>query len=613
YCHGIPNSMPAGAYKPKSMPLEELTPLTVDTRKGFIRMTLAGVSFQHDRYAYVLAEQMMALVDLVDPKSIEEAVKGLIEAEKLCAESGARIDDIDSWLGTLAELQTHIKRVPPPPLFTPIQIPQTVPNDLSPYGLKEIDRSLCERITQIKNKFDINAKAGIPEEPYTPLIKSLSIDYIATAEINDIEIIHLYPFKNTSKCVIIEEAPYLFPFFDDEGTLFLGIENITPGGSLSVLFQLAEATADSESDRADINWHYLSNNNWVQLRPGFDIISDHTDGLTVSGIVNIAVPDTISKLGNTIMPDTLYWIKVSAPINARAVAETIGIHTQAAKTSARFNKLHDLNRLETPLEAGQISKLVTGDFSVKKVEQLYPSFGGRKPEVSGHFYTRVSEHLKHKGRDIMANDYEKIVLEGFPEIYKVKCISHAMALSANLFRRDLEVAPGFVMVAVIPDLTKLVSGDQLEPKAPVSLLEKIATHLSERTSAFARLKVVNPRYEKMDVKVNVRLHRGKSKSFYAQQLKVEITGFLAPWLLGDSEKICFGQQLFFSDLVGFIERLEYVDFIVDIVLKGACNQHGGVIDPLTARSILTAGKICVEIDDEKCPKPKRAIISPELI
>jgi hypothetical protein len=400
--------------------------------------------------------------------------------------------------------------------------------------------------------------------------------------------------------------PTLFPYFGHEGTLFIGIENLTPGANLSVLFQLAEATADSEQNRAKVDWYYLSNNEWIVLQPDFDVISDETDSLTVSGIVTIAVPDAISTIGNTIMPSDLYWIKLSAPNNVKAIAETIGIHTQAAKASARLSAVNDTNRLENPLDAGSIGKLVEGDFSIKKIEQPYSSFEGRKPEAEGHFYTRVSEQIKHKGRALMSNDYEKIVLEGFTEIYKVKCISHTMGLSANQYRRDLEVAPGFVIVAVIPDLTKLMAGNLLEPKAPISVLEKITRYLQKKTSPFARLKVVNPRYEYVDVCVAVRLYRGKSSSFYAEQLKEDITFFLAPWFLGETEKLSFGQEVLFSDVVGFIEQLDYVDFIVDLRLKGSCKQNGTVIQPITARSILTAGEICVEIDEEKCP-PKNLV------
>ncbi|MBQ4818578.1 hypothetical protein [Aquimarina sp. MMG016] len=698
FCHRMERTFtPENLYNPKSMPIEPLEPLTVNTRKGFIRLTLAGVSFQHNRFTFVLTRQLLALAGLVDPKSISDALQELEEAKTLATETIAIIDsiilDMEGVIGLLENLKTQMDGIPLvntvlPDLLPLIDLSLTIQSSLSQAndfliadppnpaaaqplladgwnnvinlnallglfdqalndfeddleefnietlanfrdevkdnidiiigrldiiigrmnssdtenpGIRLKVEMICTKIESVLDKFDTTLDLGLPKEPYTPLIRALYIDYEAIASKDDIEIVHLYPFENTSKLEDIEQNPTLLPFFDDEGTLFIGIENLNPGGNLSILFQLAEATANSEIDRADLDWYYLTNNNWVALLPEFNIISDGTNGLTVSGIVTIALPGDINKIGNTVMPDNLHWIKVSTPQNAKAVAETIGIHTQAAKASARFSEGNDTSRLNKALEAGSISKLSEGDFSVKKVEQLYPSFDGRQPEDEGHFYIRVSEHLKHKGRALMLNDYEKVVLEGFPEIYKTKCISHTMGLSAIEYHRDLEIAPGYIVITVIPDLTKLVSGNQLEPKVPVSLLEKIENHLRKKISPFARIRVMNPRYEYVNVDINVRLYRGKSQNFYKQKLKEDITNLLAPWFLGDSEKIAFGMPVLFSDVIGFVEQLDYVDFITSLELSTEGGQSGSEIKPLTARSILTAGQICVVIDEEDCP------------
>jgi len=592
-------------YLPKSMPAGPLTPLDVNSRKAFFRVLLKGEDFQHDRYAFVLAQQMFKLAKVADLIKVQAFIDKIKENHRLAHDNEAIIDLLEAAINAAGGAGGAITVQMIQQVFG-IDHPDPIPDEP---GLNQISDDLhdiaLELLIDVQEIAEGNEVPVLPNEPYTPLIKSLSIDYMATADTTDMEIVHLHAFENTSKHGEIEQKPTLFPFYGDEGTLFIGLEELTPGGNLSLLFQLAEATADSESDRAKTEWHYLSNNDWVLLRPDFEVISDETDGLTVSGIVTLAIPDTINTIGNTVMPDTLYWIKVSVPENAKAVAETIGIHSQAAKASARFGEASDRNRLETGLPPDSIAKLVNGDFSVKKVEQPYASFDGRKPEAEGHFYVRVSEHLKHKGRAVMGNDYEKIVLEGFPNIYKVKCITHTMGLSANSYRRDLEVAPGYVAVTVIPDLTKLKSGNMLQPKVPVSLLEKIGEHIRQKTSPFARIKVMNPRYEAVNVNITVRLYRGKSKNFYSQKLKDDITGFLAPWSLGDSEKLAFGQVILFSDVVGFTEQLDYVDYIVDLALHGECGQTGDLIKPLTARSILVGGEICVTIDVEECEKEKK--------
>ena len=39
------------------------------------------------------------------------------------------------------------------------------------------------------------------------------------------------------------------------------------------------------------------------------------------------------------------------------------------------------------------------------------------------YYRRISERLRHKNRAITSWDYEQIILENFPEVFKVKCLN----------------------------------------------------------------------------------------------------------------------------------------------------------------------------------------------
>lgn len=540
---------------------------------------------------------------------------------------------------------------------------------------------------------DLKEPIDVPSEPYTPLIKSLEMDYQAVACMNDIDLIHLHPFQRTSKAVLLPDRcppasvagggaasvpdpdpcsvpvsdsnakpkevprvlPTLFPAHNDEGTLFIGLDGLRPGANLQLLFQFAEATADSEGKRAKTTWHYLTgnepspggqvtDNRWEPLRRGFEVLSDETQGMTRSGIVKIALPRDIRNFAHTLMPPDkdgkhLYWIKVSAPDSTAAVAELLGVHAQAAAVTWHPLPESDRNRLGAPLAAESIGKPLDPEFSIKTVVQPYESTGGRlAEEVGGHFHTRVSEHLRHKGRSVDTFDIEHLVMEAFPEIYKCKCVTHTMALSAHDYHRDLELAPGFITVAVVPDLSKLKAGDLLEPKVPLSMLTAVAAYLRERISPFARLRVMNPRYERIDVGVTVRLANGSDEGHAVEQLKKDLTRFLAPWYLGGSDKLSFGQEVVSSDVVRFLENLKYIDFISRLELsranaaacggkdrgdgsdKGAsadndspndCGNSGDKMEkpgdsqrsilPGTARSILTGGRICVELDRPFCP------------
>ncbi|HRF40844.1 MAG TPA: hypothetical protein PK198_18765, partial [Saprospiraceae bacterium] len=169
----------------------------------------------------------------------------------------------------------------------------------------------------------------------------------------------------------------------------------------------------------------------------------------------------------------------------------------------------------------------------------------------------------------------------------------------------LDWAPGFVSIAVVPDLTKLKPGQDLEPRAPVSLLEEIKAYLKTKISPFVRLKIMNPRYEKVNLNVRVRLRKGKDKTFYAARLKEDLTNLLAPWYITrDSDKLVFGQAVSESEVIRYIESLDYVDFITCLSLSGDEDAPSllRAIGPVTARSILTAGEICVVVDEDDCAR-----------
>lgn len=453
----------------------------------------------------------------------------------------------------------------------------------------------------------------LPNEPWTPTIQNLCIDYTACADKEDIELLHLYPYEGTYKNEALSTQPHLLPYFDEEGTLFMGFENLKPGNNLNLLFQLAESTADSELDKADVDWAYLVNNQWQPLRKGLEVIDDDTKGFTVSGIVKISIPTGINK-SNTIMPSNLHWIKAfvketNVPGKVNAICETLDIFTQAAKVTFSDSPNNDLNRLSNALKAESIAKAVVPAAGLKKIMQPYASFGGKAPEKQGGlFYQRVSEYLRHKGRGIARFDYESMILAQFPKVFKVKCINHDFGLQANSYVKDAELSPGFIVLAIIPDLQKLSPGQGIAPKAPVSLLEEIKTYLKKRISPFIRLKVLNPRYEKVKIKVSVTLKKGKNENYFAVKLKEAINDFLAPWnKTKDSNLLEFGKPISYSEVIRFVEQQDYVDFITCLTLTpestSICENAPDslqIIEPLTARSILTGGEICINISDPAC-------------
>ncbi|MBP1650008.1 MAG: hypothetical protein H6Q26_165 [Bacteroidetes bacterium] len=614
---------------------------------GFLRLTLASaknLDFQHSRYSYVLTRQMLALgkypeiyvgpvYDGISPSgtstaqvlTFDEVFDAVKHSYELTTNIRNRADQLIDKLWTKypdtpntpidfsdGEYKLALGDPPPagklpfPPAAFPLY-PNGVPDNAPLWDGYNLKRMIDYEEDQIlKPTYDKivklqNIRVVIPNEPYTPQIKGISLDYTATATIKDIDLIHLHPYTGTYQPVSNTSSPTLFPLFTDEGNLFIGLKDLQPGNNLSVLFQLAEATADSEAERQTVQWYYLDNNQWKPLRTGFEVLDDATDGLTTSGIIQFSLPANMTN-ENTILPSGLHWIKAAIPFNSRSVAETIGIHTQAVRVTFTNDAANDKMRLATPLDGNQISKLKDADAKVKKISQPYPSFGGSVPEEQGQYYVRVSELLRHKGRAIQKFDYERIVLDAFPQVFKVKCINHSHALDAAAFTNDFPMAPGHVLVAVIPDLNKLKASQAFEPKAPLSLLEKIQESLQKVSSPFVKLKVMNPRYEKVNACIQVKLYPGKDKGYYKDKLAADLREFLAPWAVGVYDKLSFGQCIYRSDIVYFLETRDYVDYVQDLRLWHAGDPNGTDVTnvcPITPRSILIAGDVEVNIPDDE--------------
>jgi hypothetical protein len=694
YCTGIPQAQWfedvyniksttfAPAYAAPIFDKNPLTQYTVNSRYSFLRLTLGGVGFQHDRYAFVLTRHIMALSNLVDPISIKFAQDFTVGAKSLIAAINLRVtsiqseitlitneitsvlnNDINHLVNGLLQLVVNLNaRLTNAnsllALATPnvagaiieitnaISIKTQINNkvnaistksnsinnsvtvlnnlvnadpvllldlgNLSGVGLKRLSDELKSYLDKISDLLKVNndLKTGLPREPYTPAIKTIYIDYTATAENNDIELIHLYPYAGTYKKESIaaqQPRTYLFPTFCDEGTLFIGLKDLQPGSNVNMLFQLAEATADSEAKKENVQWYYLENNDWKILRPGFEVLDDDTDGLTTSGIVKFALPANMTN-ENSILPKGLHWIKATIPQNSKTVSETIGIFTQAIKATFTKAKSNDTLRLNAPLSAGSLAKLQEADSAIKKTTQPFDSFGGRQAEAEGHFYVRVSELLRHKGRAIQKFDYERLVLEAFPQIFKVKCVTHSFALNAHKYINDIPLAPGYVLLAAIPDLNQLKAAQQFEPKLPVSILENIEEYLRMRTSPFVRIKAMNPRYEKVHFCLKVKLYLGKDENFYKEKLQQDLREFLAPWAVGVYDKLRFGQCIYESDIVQFLETLNYLDYMIELKMQHEDDEvnlkpkEQYSICPITPRSILIAGKIDICIVQQDCEK-----------
>lgn len=402
----------------------------------------------------------------------------------------------------------------------------------------------------------INAANFQVNAPYTPQIKALTIDYTSAEEILLTEyeqgyperIFHMQPFGYNEVRPIAGRTPFL-PQYDNEGELLIGIAGVNAPQNLSLLFQMAEGSADPDLTPFPVRWHVLSGNEWLSLEDG-NLLSDTTRGFINSGIVKFALDPARA---NTLLPPDLYWIRASIERNSNSICDTVAIHTQAvAATFVDNNNAPD--HLSRPLAAKSIADLALPDPAVSGIRQPYTSFGGKVPEADARFYTRISERLRHKNRALTMWDYEHLVLQAFPDIYKVKCLP---AQPDN---------PGMVTVIVIPDIRNKLPFNPFEPKASTDVIADIQEFVATITPAYASVRVKNAHYSAVKLRFAVRFRAGYNEGFYRQQLNEDINRFLSPWAYEDSADIVIGGRVYANVIINFIDTRPYVDYVSNLKL-----------------------------------------------
>lgn len=547
--------------------MPEVTQYGNSVQRGFMRLQLANVDFGHSDYQVSFATQAIK----VAANTSADATNQVIQASA----------------------------------FTPV-------------GGTVGTSGLIGQVGQLS--LNSNPSVDLVNEPYTPLISEMSLSYTSS------EIIDLTnsPANNSEEAFAnridqffqvgafgarelhpytFETQPFitLFPVYNDEGSLYIGIQDLVPPTTLSILFQVAEGSENPDLSKQDVNWSYLSGDEWFEF-PKANILSDSTNGLITSGIIEYNIPKKASA-NNTILPNGLYWLKAAVTDDSAAIAEMISIQAQAVEATFQDNE-NDPQHLAESLPSESIDKLVNSVSQINSVSQPYASFGGAEAEDSTAYFTRVSERLRHKNRAIMIWDYEHLVLENFPKSYKVKCLNHTKYISSN----DLnEISPGNVSLVVISNLQNKNAVNPLKPKTSLATLSAIQELIKGLNPPCAELYVKNPLYEEIVTHFNVRLKVGYDPGFYLNLLNEDLKQFLAPWAYG-GQNISFGGRIHSSVIVNFIDEQEYVDFItcftMDQITAEGDKKNIQEAVAVTSASILTSAvshKInLLETDDCEC-------------
>ena len=427
--------------------------------------------------------------------------------------------------------------------------------------------------------------------PYTPKLKSLVADYSASLEqaaVPDLTnpavaaqalrqplgtLHHVLPFGHVALVpeagVETGSAVPLLPELAAQGTLYIGLAGAQAPQRLSLLVQVAEGSADPEAPPEPLAWAVLDGNRWRSLQQGQyagSLLADGTRALVNTGIVELQLPavapaGTPMALappldGKPLPPAGLVWLRLQRQQLVDGVCDVVALHPNAV-LAERVDAQRSADNLARALPPAQVTGTLAPVPGLAAITQPYSSFGGRPAEQAAHFNTRVSERLRHRQRALTPWDYEHLVLERFPQLYKVKCL-----------RADArwQPQPGAVDLVVVPDITQRQPFDPFAPRASAELLADIQAWLADKLPASATLRVRNAHFVAVKVRCGVRFLPGTDEGWCRQQLNDDLNRHLSPWAYADGADLVIGGSLYANSIINFIEQRPYVDFIAGLRL-----------------------------------------------
>jgi hypothetical protein len=453
------------------------------------------------------------------------------------------------------------------------------------FGHREYMQVMASTLTHnARVKVDRLARP-LPNAPYTPEIASIRLNYSAVARLSlqddersapDLRdrFIHLHPLGWEAISPLRHPRIHFMPQYRDKGTLFIGIR-ASECSQVSLLFHLfndsrvlkpAPGHETATLEQAP-RWSWLADNQWHPL-PQDSILDDSTHGFKTAGIVTVRLPREMNAR-NTILPPNLYWLAVSANEQLDSYSHVSSIYAQAFKATWVSGQ-HPPSRQPMVLPPDSIERARDTLIGLAGVSQVVSSFGGVPAEEPAALRTRISERLRHKHRALTPLDYEMLILQEFPQVYKVKCFANVS--SANPGR----MTPGHLLIIPVPylnvdDLT------YFKPQFDGYQIQRIRDFVVSLAPAFSRIAVENPLYEEIQVRCVVQFKKGRHPGKYQNLLQEKLCEYLSPWSTRGNG-VHFGWRLSEQEIKSYLHNLPYVDHIGEFsLLRVAPGEQGTYI------------------------------------
>ena len=405
----------------------------------------------------------------------------------------------------------------------------------------------------------------LPRPPFVPMLRQLTVSYTAEDVLaagqtgNPTNFYHLHPFFGYEPANA--GTVTLLPRLDNEGTLLVGLSPDAAGQVVSLLFELSVPAA-VEAALPVPEWTFLEGDEWRPLAQASGY-ADAAPGFANSCRVVLTLPNRAGITQHQLLPSGYCWLRATVPDGTASFGLVRALHLRLVQATRVRDETLTPAPYQAPLAPGTLSRLLKPLPGIVAVAQPGPSWGGRAAETQPAYYTRVSEQLRHRGRALTPWDYERLLLEQFPDVYSAKCLT-ADQLPPLLvpdketvqyhYRRQV----GVVEVVALPR-PDLMPGNPL-PLFGSGQLTLMQEFLQTRASAAVRVQVRNPGYEHVQVRATVAFRRaaGGRQAAYEPLLQADLAAYLSPWGQARPERGGFHRHLTLPGIAAFLHQLPYV-------------------------------------------------------
>lgn len=396
----------------------------------------------------------------------------------------------------------------------------------------------------------------LPNSPVTPLIERITLSYSSSEEINllahpaspDFALHHISPF-GASRIYPNREfgpLPFVFSMAQDANLLF-GLKNVKGEECVSLFIEFFSHCREIEqADFPVVSWYWGDGYHWKRL-PDDALLRDTTRNLVMNGMIKIYIPETMGAGDRD--AEGLTWLCAGVVKNEASIPAIKNISSQVVQV---FRNPDQVTRVRP--DEFQIDACADSFPGIAQVKQVAPFSKGMNRESPREKLIRVSEYISHRGAAVTARDYERIVLQAFPQIRKVKCFA------GGGFREGGEAK---VSLAVIP-YTNGEGAAAMRPQAGADLLLGIEAFLSGRVPEYVVVDATSPVYEEIKVRCSILYGpEPHNRAYVRSNISQTINQYIAPWQYREIEPE-FDYSFTVRELARQVEKLKQVEKVVQM-------------------------------------------------